>query len=145
MSELKKEFARRNDFDASPTKRDRNDVDGSPTKRDRTGMLSASSPMKQIRAETEISALATTCAITHTVHGKVVAVNPRPVVFYWRGQRLLKYNFVLGAPDGVVEVSIIGQEATTLCSRVLPLLGNVVRCEKVAWDGPRKQFKFGHY
>ena len=137
MAELKKELARRNDVDASPTKRDRNDVDASPTKRDRTGMLSASSPTAKIRAETEISALATTCAITHIVHGKIVAANPRPAVIDWRGQRLLKYNFVLGAPDGVVEVSIIGQEATTLCSRVLPLLGKAVRCEKVAWDGRR--------
>ena len=94
-------------------------------------MLSASSPMKKIRAETEISALASTCAITHTVLGKVVAANPRPVIIDWKSQRLLKYGFVLGAPDGVVEVSTIGPEATPLCCRVLPLVGESVRCEQV--------------
>ena len=108
------------------------------------GHVSSIFANEEIFAETEISALASTCAITHTVFGKVVAANPKPVVIDWRGQRLLRYNFVLGAPDGVVEVSIIGQEAMTLCSRVLPLLGKVVRCKKVAWDGPRKQLKFGH-
>ena len=124
MAELKKELARRNDVGASPIKRDQ------------TGILSASSPMKRIRAETEISALATTCAITHTVHGKVVAANPRPVVIDWRSQRLLKYNFVLGAPDGVVEVSIIGQEATTLYSRFLSLLGK-------RWYGAKRWLGMG--
>ena len=83
-------------------------------------------------------------AHTHTVLRKIVTAIPRPVFIDWSGRCLLKYNFLLGAPDGVVEVSMIGQEATTLCSRVLPLLGKVVRCEQVAWDGPRKQLKFGH-
>ena len=97
VAELKKELARRDDVDASPTKRDPNDADVSPTKRARTGMLSASSPTKQIRAETAISALATTFALAHFVLGKIVAAISMPVFIDWSGKRLFKYNFLLGA------------------------------------------------
>ena len=90
MAELKKELARLNDAGASPIQRDQ------------TGMLSASSPMNKIRAETEVGALASTCAITHTVHGKVAAANPRPLIIDWNSQRLSKYIVSCWAPQTVL-------------------------------------------
>ena len=64
---------------------------------------------------TAINQLGSAYALSHNVLGTVVLTNEQATIIEARGgARLHRFSYVMGGPDGVVEVSCIGPTAVTL-------------------------------
>ena len=125
-----------------------------PQKVARTDDLSASTPEKaksithqclsgkggsvDSKACTPISNLRTTCALAHKVMGMVcMAPEKAGVIDTKAGTRLHRYSYVLGAEDGVVEVSSIGSVALQAVKDIGPRVGKPICVTNLKWNSSR--------
>ena len=91
---------------------------------------------------TLISNLRTAFALAHKIMGIVCMAHAQAGVIDTKtGTRLHRYSYILGASDGVVEVSSIGSAALQVAKHIAPLLGRPICVSNLRWNSGRQSLE----
>ena len=102
-----------------------------PVKRSRQAEEGGYTPLNQI---------ATTPQVRYSVKGKVMMVGKFGHISL-NNDSVARFAYVLGSPQGTMEVSVLGKTALEVANAVTPFLNNVVSLARAGWDNKRGTLK----
>ena len=81
-----------------------------------------------------LSDVANSSKLRHDVVGKILIAAKMVENIPFKNGHLQKFTYTLGAPDGTLEVSVVGASACAFAAQVMKMLHKVVAVRRAVWD-----------
>ena len=89
---------------------------------------------------TSLNEIATTAQLRYNVKGKVLMIGKLGHIPF-NNEGSPTFAYVLGSPQGTMEVAVLGKTTFGVANAITPLLNNVVSRQRAGWDNKRGTLK----
>ena len=89
---------------------------------------------------TSLNEIVTTAQLRYNVKGKVLMIGKLGHIPF-NNESLPTFAYVLGSPQGTMEVAVLGKTALEVANAITPLLNNVVGFQRAGCDNKRGTLK----